>query len=51
MKPIRIGICTLLAFSVFAHGVVEPWSEAVLEIGAALLFLWWGLLFARARVP
>jgi O-antigen ligase len=51
MKPIRIGICTLLAFSVFAHGVVEPWSEAVLEIGAAMLFLWWGLFFARGRVP
>jgi O-antigen ligase len=39
-------ICGLLAFAVFAHGAVEPWSEAVLEIGAALLFVWWGLLFA-----
>jgi O-antigen ligase len=51
MKTLRIGICALLAFSVFAHGVVEPWSEAVLETGAAILFLWWGLLFARGRVP
>jgi O-antigen ligase len=51
MKAVRIGVCGLLAFSVFAHGVVEPWSEAVLEIGAAILFLWWGLLFARERVP
>jgi O-antigen ligase len=51
MKLIRIGICTLLAFSVFAHGVVEPWSEAVLEIGSAMLFLWWGLLFARGSLP
>ena len=51
MKPIRIGICTLLAFSVFAHGVVEPWSESVLEIGAAMLFLWWGFLFARGSLP
>lgn len=50
MKPIRIGICTLAAFSVFAHGVVEPWSEAVLEGGAALLFAWWGLRFARGAV-
>lgn len=51
MKAVRIGLCSLLAFSVFAHGVVEPWSEAVLEIGAAILFVWWGLLFARGRVP
>jgi O-antigen ligase len=50
MKAIRIGICGLLAFSVVAHGVVEPWSEAVLEIGAAMLFLWWAFLFARAAV-
>jgi O-antigen ligase len=51
MKAVRLGVCLLLAFSVFAHGVVEPWSEAVLEIGAAMLFLWWGLLFARGSVP
>jgi O-antigen ligase len=51
MKGLRIGICGLLAFSVVAHGVVEPWSEAVLEIGAAILLLWWGLLFARGSVP
>ena len=51
MKAVRIGICGLLAFSVFAHGVVEPWSEAVLEIGAAMLFLWWGLLFALGKAP
>jgi len=53
MRGIRIGICVLLAFSVVAQGAVEPWSEAVLEIGAALLFLWWGLLglFASGTVP
>src|SRR5579863_2831002 len=51
MKGLRIGICGLLTFSVLAHGVVEPWSEAVLETGTATLFLWWGLLFARGRVP
>lgn len=50
MKPIRIGICVLAAFSVFAHGVVEPWSEAVLETGAALLFVWWGVRFATGAV-
>jgi len=52
MKIIRIGICTLLAFSILAHGAVEPWSEAVLEVGAAILLVWWGVLWATgvARV-
>lgn len=50
MKAVRIGVCGLLAFSILAHGAVEAWSEAALEIGAALLFLWWGFLFARGRV-
>jgi O-antigen ligase len=51
MKALRMGLCVLLAFSVFAHGVLEPWSEAVLEIGAAMLLLWWGWLFARGQIP
>jgi len=50
MKPIRIGICSLLAFSVLAHGAVEPWSEAILEIGAALLLTIWAVAFARGKV-
>jgi O-antigen ligase len=41
MSPIRTGICILVAFAVLAHGAVEPWSEAVLEIGAAVLLLAW----------
>ncbi|HEX4643214.1 MAG TPA: hypothetical protein VH161_07090, partial [Candidatus Acidoferrales bacterium] len=41
MSVIRTGICVLVAFAVLAHGAVEPWSEAVLEIGAALLLLVW----------
>ena len=41
MSPIRTGICVLAAFAVLAHGAVEPWSEAVLEIGAAVLLLVW----------
>lgn len=44
MSAIRVGICALLAFAVLAHGAVEAWSEAVLEIGAAALLLLWGLL-------
>ncbi len=41
MSPIRLGVCALVAFAVLAHGAVEPWSEAVLEIGAAVLLLAW----------
>lgn len=51
MKAIRVGICVLLAFSVIAHGAVEAWSEATLEVGAAVLLLWWGFLWASGTVP
>ncbi len=44
MKIIRIGICILVTFAVLAHGVVEPWSEAVLEVGAASLMVIWALI-------
>jgi O-antigen ligase len=40
---IRAGICILAAFAVLAHGVVEPWSEAVLESGAAVLLVVWAV--------
>lgn len=43
MKFIRIGICALIVFGVASHGAVEDWARAVLEIGAALLFLVWSL--------
>jgi O-antigen ligase len=41
MSSIRTGICVLVAFAVLAHGAVEPWSEAALEMGAAVLLLVW----------
>jgi O-antigen ligase len=41
MGSIRGGICILGAFAVLAHGAVEPWSETVLEMGAAVLLLVW----------
>lgn len=41
MKAIRIGVCAMVAFTVFAHGVVEPWSESVLLVGAGALLLLW----------
>ena len=43
MKFLRVGICILVVFSVLAHGAVEDWARAVLEIGAALLFLAWAV--------
>jgi O-antigen ligase len=43
MTVIRIGICLSVAFAVIAHGAVEPWSEAVLEAGAAALLLVWAV--------
>ncbi|MGH9744578.1 MAG: O-antigen ligase family protein [Candidatus Acidiferrales bacterium] len=49
MRAIRIGICALLAFSVFAHGVVEVWSESLLEIGASILLMYWASLAYRDR--
>jgi O-antigen ligase len=49
MTAIRTGICVLVAFSVLAHGAVEPWSEAVLEMGAASIFLLWSILVIRQR--
>src|SRR5262245_44888141 len=51
MILIRIGICLLAAFAVFAHGAVEPWSEGLLELGAAMLLAWWGILFATGVAP
>ena len=49
MRITRIGICVLVTFAVLAFGAVETWSESVLQIGAAFLFLWWGFLTATGR--
>lgn len=53
MKFLRWGICFLLAFAVAAHGAVEEWSRAVIETGAAILFLIWALrsYFSREERP
>jgi O-antigen ligase len=47
MKAIRIGLCVLFAFSVLAHGVVEVWSESILEISASVLLITWAALTYR----
>jgi O-antigen ligase len=49
MRAIRWGICALLAFTLLSFGGVQPWGQAVLEIGAASLFLVWGVLVVRRR--
>lgn len=45
MKYLRVGICALVTFAVVAHGGVEDWSRAVIEVGAGLLFLGWAIEF------
>jgi O-antigen ligase len=49
MKLLRFGICAVAAFAVAAHGGVEDWARAVIEIGSALLFLIWALQFYFAH--
>ena len=49
MSLVRGGICLVIAFSVLAFGAVEAWSEAVVEISAAVLLLVWAIATARDR--
>lgn len=49
MKGVRIGVCVLVAFAVLAQGTTEAWSEGVLEIGAAVLLVWWCVVVLRAE--
>jgi O-antigen ligase len=49
MRAIRWGICALVAFAVLSFGGVQPWGQTVLEIGAASLFLLWGVVALRDR--
>ncbi|MFZ0738935.1 MAG: O-antigen ligase family protein [Candidatus Acidiferrales bacterium] len=49
MKFLRFGVCLLITFAVAAHGVVEVWSESIFEIGAAVLFLTWGITATRSK--
>jgi O-antigen ligase len=53
MKFLRLGICSLVAIAVAAHGGVEDWARAVIETGAGLLFLAWALwlYFHREEQP
>jgi O-antigen ligase len=51
MTALRIGLCLLFAFCVLALGAVEVWSISIMEIGAAMLFLWWAVLAWRSSDP
>jgi O-antigen ligase len=43
VRFLRIGICSLVAIGVLAHGGVEDWARAIFETGAAVLFLGWAI--------
>ena len=49
MKAIRIGICTLLVLAVVSFGATGPGGAVILEIGAATLFVLWGMVAIRRR--
>lgn len=51
MRALQISVLVLVTFAVAVHGVVEVWSESVFEIGAALLFLAWGIVIGLSRTP
>jgi O-antigen ligase len=50
MRFFRVGICCLLAFAVLAFGATEEWSQAVLEVGAAVLLVVWAIRQYRLKV-
>ncbi|HTX16692.1 MAG TPA: O-antigen ligase family protein [Candidatus Baltobacteraceae bacterium] len=49
MRVVRIGICVLIAFGVLTFGAVQTWSRSILEIGAALLLVYWAALVASRK--
>ena len=49
MRFFRVGICCLLAFAVLSFGAVEEWSQAVLEVGAAVLLVVWAIRQYRLK--
>ena len=43
MKFLRLSFCVLIAFSVLAFGGVEEWAQAGLEVGVAILLVYWAI--------
>jgi O-antigen ligase len=53
MKAIQVALCALVAFAVLAYGAAEVWSQSIVEIAAAGLFVVWAartLRFPDARI-
>lgn len=50
MTLIRIGICGLIAYAIFAFGAVDTVSVMILEIGAVALFVWWAVGVAIGKI-
>jgi O-antigen ligase len=49
MKFLRIAICVLIAFGVVSFGAVEEWAQAGLEVGAAVLLVYWAIRLYRLQ--
>ena len=49
MRFFRVSLCCLLAFAVLSFGAVEEWSQAILEVGASLLFVLWAVRQYRLK--
>ena len=47
MTALRVGLCALIAFAVLAFGAADVWAASALEIGSAILFLYWALIEFR----
>ena len=43
MKFLRVFFCVHIGFSVLAFGGVEEWAQAGLEVGAAILLIYWAI--------
>lgn len=47
MNALRGGLLALLAFAVLAYGSADVWAVSALEIGSAILLLYWALIEFR----
>jgi O-antigen ligase len=47
MIVLQASLCLLFAFAVFAFGAVQVWPQAIIETGAAVLLVFWSVLFCR----
>ena len=43
MRFLRVAFCVLIASSVLAFGAVEEWAQAGIEVGAAILLVYWAI--------